>query len=54
MSGCGPIGALAIIAVRVHGAREIVATDVMDGVLDKALSIGADRVINVASEPAPG
>ena len=31
-----------------HGAREIVATDVMDAVLLKALSIGADRVINVA------
>ncbi|WDZ79353.1 L-idonate 5-dehydrogenase (plasmid) [Ensifer adhaerens] len=51
VTGCGPIGALAIIAARVHGAREIVATDVMDGVLDKALSIGADRVINVANNP---
>lgn len=51
VTGCGPIGALAIIAARVHGAREIVATDVMDGVLDKALTIGADRVINVASAP---
>ncbi|MBD9638539.1 L-idonate 5-dehydrogenase [Ensifer sp. ENS07] len=51
VTGCGPIGALAIIAARVHGAREIVATDVMDGVLNKALSIGADRVINVANNP---
>ena len=51
VTGCGPIGALAIIAARAHGAREIVATDVMDGVLDKALSIGADRVINVANNP---
>lgn len=51
VTGCGPIGALAIIAARAHGAREIVATDVMDGVLEKALSIGADRVINVASHP---
>ena len=51
VTGCGPIGALAIIAARVHGAREIVATDVMDGVLDKALTIGADRVINVANAP---
>ncbi|CAN7649137.1 L-idonate 5-dehydrogenase [Neorhizobium sp. LjRoot104] len=49
VTGCGPIGALAIIAARAHGAREIVATDVMDAVLLKALSIGADRVINVAS-----
>ncbi|MFT4067598.1 L-idonate 5-dehydrogenase [Paraburkholderia sp.] len=51
VSGCGPIGALAIIAARAHGAREIVATDVMDAVLDKALAIGADRAINVASHP---
>lgn len=49
VTGCGPIGALAIIAARAHGAREIVATDVMDRVLQKALEVGADRVINVAS-----
>lgn len=51
VTGCGPIGALAIIAARAHGAREIVATDVMDAVLQKALAIGTDRVINVASDP---
>ncbi|UXS11643.1 L-idonate 5-dehydrogenase [Agrobacterium tumefaciens] len=51
VTGCGPIGALAIIAARAHGAREIVATDIMDAVLQKALAIGADRVINVASDP---
>lgn len=51
VTGCGPIGALAIIAARAHGAREIVATDVMDTVLNKALEIGADRVINVADNP---
>lgn len=51
VSGCGPIGALAIIAARAHGAREIVATDVMDAVLQKALNVGADRVINVATHP---
>ena len=51
VSGCGPIGALAIIAARAHGAREIVATDVIDGVLDFAARIGADRTINVAQEP---
>ncbi|RRI06511.1 L-idonate 5-dehydrogenase [Mesorhizobium tamadayense] len=49
VTGCGPIGALCILAARVHGAREIVATDVMDGVLAKALEIGADRTINVAT-----
>ena len=51
VTGCGPIGALAIIAARAHGAREVVATDVMDTVLKKALEIGADRVINVAETP---
>ncbi len=51
VTGCGPIGALAIIAARAHGAREIVATDMMDAVLEKALEVGADRVINVAANP---
>ena len=49
ITGCGPIGALCILAARAHGAREIVATDVMDGVLAKALEIGADQTINVAT-----
>ena len=49
VSGCGPIGALAIIAARAHGAREIVATDLTDTALKKALEIGADRAINVAT-----
>ncbi len=51
VTGCGPIGALAIIAARAHGAREIVATDVSDAVLSFAARVGADRVINVATEP---
>jgi L-idonate 5-dehydrogenase len=51
VTGCGPIGALAIIAARAHGAREIVATDVMNGVLELAAKIGADRTINVAEHP---
>ncbi|MER9684452.1 MULTISPECIES: L-idonate 5-dehydrogenase [unclassified Mesorhizobium] len=49
VTGCGPIGALSILAARVHGAREIVVTDVMDAVLAKANEIGADRTINVAT-----
>lgn len=52
VTGCGPIGALCVVAARAHGAREIVVTDVMDGVLAKALAVGADRTINVASDPA--
>jgi L-idonate 5-dehydrogenase len=49
VTGCGPIGALSVMAARAHGAREIVATDVMDAVLSKAQQIGADRTINVAT-----
>jgi len=51
VTGCGPIGALSIVAARAHGAREIVVTDVMGAVLKKALEIGADRAINVAENP---
>ncbi len=50
ITGCGPIGALCIVAARAHGAAEIVVTDVMDSVLKKALELGADRVINVAKQ----
>ena len=51
VTGCGPIGTLCIIAARAHGAQEIVATDVVEGVLAMALKAGADRVINVAERP---
>lgn len=51
VTGCGPIGSLTIIAARAHGAREIVATDVMDAVLTKAYEVGADRTINVKTHP---
>ncbi|MDH6166724.1 L-idonate 5-dehydrogenase [Variovorax boronicumulans] len=52
VSGCGPIGVLAIAAARVHGAAEIVATDVVDEPLAIARAIGADSVINVAQDKA--
>lgn len=48
VTGCGPIGALVVLAARTHGAREIVATDVVSEPLKKAEQIGADRTINVA------
>ena len=50
VSGCGPIGVLAIAAARIHGAAEIVATDVVDEPLAIATALGASRVINVAKE----
>lgn len=48
ITGCGPIGAMVIIAARRAGATHIVATDVVTKPLRKALEIGADRAINVA------
>ena len=51
VTGCGPIGALAIIAARRAGAAHIVATDVGAHTLGKALQVGADEVVNVAQEP---
>ncbi len=50
VTGCGPIGVLTITAARVHGAREIVATDVSDFTLSMARKMGADHTINVATE----
>ncbi|MDM0015655.1 L-idonate 5-dehydrogenase [Variovorax sp. J22P168] len=51
VTGCGPIGALAIIAARRAGAAHIVATDVGAHTLGKALKVGADEVVNVAEDP---
>lgn len=51
VTGCGPIGALCVMAARAHGAREIVATDLVDAALKKAAQVGADRTINVALHP---
>jgi L-idonate 5-dehydrogenase len=50
VTGCGPIGAMMVIAARRAGAAEIVATDVVDQPLRKALQLGADRAINVATD----
>ena len=51
VTGCGPIGALSVIAARVHGAQEIVATDVSDYTLSLARKVGADAGVNVAAGP---
>lgn len=49
VTGCGPIGAMLIIAARRAGAATIVATDVLDAPLRKAQQVGADVGINVAT-----
>jgi L-idonate 5-dehydrogenase len=51
VTGCGPIGALIIIAARRAGAAHIVATDVSDFTLRSAAKVGADEAINVADKP---
>lgn len=51
VTGSGPIGALCMMAARRAGAAQIVATDVADAALAVATRIGAERVINVATEP---
>ncbi len=51
VTGCGPIGALAITAARLHGAHELIATDVSDFTLGLARRMGADHTINVATAP---
>jgi L-idonate 5-dehydrogenase len=51
VTGCGPIGALAILAARCAGAAEIVATDLAANALEHAARVGADRVIDMAATP---
>lgn len=51
VTGCGPIGLLAIIAARRAGAGEIVATDLSGFTLEMAKAVGADRVINSSDGP---
>jgi L-idonate 5-dehydrogenase len=51
VTGCGPIGILSILSARRAGAAEIVATDLSDFTLALARKVGADRTINMASDP---
>lgn len=51
VTGAGPIGVLAVAAARYAGAGEIVATDLADAALDRALAMGATHAINVRREP---
>ena len=51
VTGCGPIGALIVIAARRAGAAHIVATDMSAFTLRSALKVGADQAVNVG-EPA--
>jgi L-idonate 5-dehydrogenase len=50
VTGCGPIGVLVVAAARLHGAAEIVATDVVDAPLAVARALGASLAINVVTD----
>lgn len=50
VTGCGPIGQLAVLVARAAGAVSIVATDVTPFTLQKAREVGADATHNVAEE----
>jgi L-iditol 2-dehydrogenase len=48
--GAGPIGLGATIALKSLGVSHVVVADIVPGRLDKALTVGADAVINSAAE----
>ena len=52
VTGCGPIGLLAVIVARAAGALQIVATDITSFTTKMALSVGADAAHNVVQNPA--
>ena len=51
VTGCGPIGALLVMAARRAGASHIVVTDIGAFALRSALKVGADQIVNVGEQP---
>ena len=51
ITGCGPIGALCILAARHAGAARVIATDLSDYTLTMAQLCGADTPLNTAINP---
>lgn len=51
VTGCGPIGLLAVLVARAAGAIEIAATDITAFTLAKARELGAVHAINVIDTP---
>lgn len=50
VTGCGPIGVLAILSARRAGASEIIATDITDRALGYAKTAGADVTLNTLTD----
>lgn len=51
ITGCGPIGALAVLVAKNAGAAELVVTDIAAQPLEMAKRLGATLVVNPAKEP---
>ena len=51
ITGCGPIGALSILTARRAGAAEITVADISAQPLTFAQRLGADRAIDLSTEP---
>ena len=51
LTGAGPIGILAVLAVKYAGAARIVVTDIVNEPLAVATAAGATDVVNVRSDP---
>jgi L-idonate 5-dehydrogenase len=52
ITGCGPIGALLVVAARRAGASHITVTDVAAAPRPSAPPVGADEALNVGENPA--
>jgi L-idonate 5-dehydrogenase len=51
VTGCGPIGQLAVLVARASGAVEVAATDIAAFTLAKAREMGADLALDVRADP---
>jgi len=51
ITGCGPIGALAVLVAKNAGAAELVVTDIATQPLEMAKRLGATLVVNASKEP---
>lgn len=50
VSGCGPIGLMVVGACKAHGAKLVIACDLLDDKLELAKKMGADVLINSGRE----
>lgn len=53
VSGCGPIGLMTIGACKAHGAKQVIACDLIDQKLEIAKTMGADILVNSGKTDLP-